>query len=100
QQEERDTLVALLHVVVGTRQQQDVVGDVRRGAPRLVAVEDPPAVGLLRARAHAAEDVGPAARLAEADREAQLALGDLRQQALLLLVAAVDTDRLRAGERR
>ena len=82
------------------REQEDVVGDVGRRAPRLVAVEHPAAVRLPRRRAHGAEQVGAAARLGEADRVAELAARRRRQEFLLLLVGAVEADALRAGERR
>ena len=100
EQEQRDALVALDDVVVGAGQQQDVVGDVRGRAPDLRAVDLPAAVDRLGLGLHRAEHVGAAVGLGEADREAQLALGDPRQQPLLLLVGAVEADRLRARERR
>ena len=85
-------MVALRDLAIGAGEQQDVVGDVSRGAPRLVAVDQPAAVDLLGEGAHAAEHVGAAARLGEADRVAQLAVGDRRQETPLLLLVAVEAD--------
>ena len=99
QQEQRQALVALLDVAVGAREQQDVVGDVGGGAPRLVAVDHPAALVALGERAHAAEQVGAAARLGEADREARLALDDRGRKRSFCSSRAVEPDRLRAGER-
>ena len=99
QEEQRHSLVLLGDLALGAGEQQDVVGDVSRGAPGLVAVDDPAAVGLAGERPHRPEHIGAPAGLREADREAQLAASDGRQEPLLLLIAAIDADRLRAGER-
>ena len=101
QDEQRQALVALLDVTVGARQQQDVVGDVSGRAPGLGAVDDPAAGAVVARgeRAHRPEHIGAAPGLGEADRETRLAFGDRRQEPLLLLIAAVQTNRLGAGER-
>src|SRR5207302_918522 len=62
---------------------------MRAARPDLAPIDQPPALGLGRA-GRGGKHVGPRIRLAEADAEAQLAAGDLRQDLLAdLLLAAV-----------
>jgi len=71
---------------------------VRCSRPDLLPGDAPPAVDLGRRGLHSAQQVGAARGLGDGDGEPQLAFGQVGQEALLLLLVAVEADRLRAGE--
>ena len=58
-------LVALLDILVGASEQQQVVGHMRGRAPDLLAAHDPTAVDSLRLRAQRTQHIGTSTRLSE-----------------------------------
>ena len=83
--------MALVRLRLRANEGDAVLRHVRVGGPDLRSVEPPAAVGALGAGTDRRE-IGPRVRLAHPDRERDLAAGDRRQEALLLLFGAVTQD--------
>ncbi len=95
---QRHALMTLLHLPVGPRQEQQIIGHMRGRTPDFLAADDPASVAAMRLRAQRPEDIGTASGLGEGNGGTEFAGSDLRQKFLLLRVRSVHADRLGACE--